>query len=104
MFEQVFPGLRLQLDRPQERRGQVLCAAAANNLRYFFGQLVNFFHSQNTPIEILDAGSRGAGQGSRNHVIFDDATIDIIRRYGIAGLIGGGAAATAAGGQKDNTQ
>lgn len=55
-------------------------------------------------ISYLDAGSRGAGQGSRNHVVFDDATIDILRKYGIAGLIGGGAAATAAGGNQGQNQ
>ena len=46
-------------------------------------------------ISYFDAGSRSAGQGSRNHVVFDPATIDILRKYGIAGLgLGLGAAAT----------
>ena len=54
-------------------------------------------------ISYLDAGSRGAGQGSRNHVVFDDATIDILRKYGIAGLMAGGAA-TAFGGQDQGNQ
>ena len=46
-------------------------------------------------IKYLDQGSRGAGQGSHNYVVFDANTIDILRKYGIAGLIaGGGAAAT----------
>jgi hypothetical protein len=55
-------------------------------------------------ISYLDAGSRGAGQGTLNHVMFDDATIDILRKSGIAGLVGGGAAATAAGGNTGDNQ
>ena len=46
-------------------------------------------------IKFLDAGSRGAGDGSRNYVVFDDALIEILRKYGIAGLglLGAGGAA-----------
>ena len=33
----------------------------------------------------LDQGSRGAGEGSRNYVVFDDNLIDILRKYGLAG-------------------
>jgi len=36
-------------------------------------------------IKYLDAGSRGAGDGSRNYVVFDENLIDIVRKYGIAG-------------------
>jgi hypothetical protein len=36
-------------------------------------------------IKYLDAGSRGAGDGTRNYVIFDDKLISIVRKYGIAG-------------------
>jgi hypothetical protein len=36
-------------------------------------------------IRFLDAGSRGAGEGSRNYVVFDENLIDIVRKYGIAG-------------------
>lgn len=36
-------------------------------------------------IKYLDAGSRGAGDGSRNYVVFDDKLIDIVKKYGIAG-------------------
>jgi hypothetical protein len=49
-------------------------------------------------IRYLDQGSRGAGEGSRNYVAFDPATIEILRKYGLAGLLGGGAAAAAAPG------
>lgn len=36
-------------------------------------------------IRYLDAGSRGAGDGSRNYVVFDENLIEIVRKYGIAG-------------------
>jgi hypothetical protein len=46
-------------------------------------------------IRYLDAGSRAAGDGSRNFVVFDDSLIQILRRYGIgAAAIGGGWAVT----------
>jgi hypothetical protein len=32
-------------------------------------------------IRYLDQGSRGAGQGSRNYVLFDDSLVDIKRKY-----------------------
>jgi hypothetical protein len=41
-------------------------------------------------IKYLDQGSRAAGDGSRNYVLFDDKLIDILRKYGIA-LPGAGA-------------
>jgi hypothetical protein len=45
-------------------------------------------------IRYLDQGSRGAGEGSRNWVVFDDKIIEILKKYGIiappigAGLFG----------------
>lgn len=51
-------------------------------------------------IRYLDGGSRAAGDGTRNYVMFDDNLIDIVRRYGLAGLLMGGGAA-AAGGASD---
>lgn len=45
-----------------------------------------YLSSQGIPgIKYLDAGSRGAGDGTRNYVVFDDKLISIIRKYGIAG-------------------
>jgi hypothetical protein len=35
-------------------------------------------------IRYLDAGSRAAGDGSRNYVMFDDKLIKILRKYGVA--------------------
>lgn len=49
-------------------------------------------------IRYLDQGSRAQGQGTSNYVVFSDKIIDILRKYGIAGLgigLGGGAVAGA---------
>jgi len=40
-------------------------------------------------IRYLDQRSRASGEGTRNFVVFDDRLIDIIRKYGIAGLTAG---------------
>ena len=41
-------------------------------------------------VRYLDQGSRTAGEGSRNYVVFDDALVEILRKYGLLGMIGGG--------------
>lgn len=46
-------------------------------------------------VSYLDRGARSAGEGSRNYVVYDDSLIDILRKYGLVGLLGGGAAAGA---------
>ena len=33
-------------------------------------------------IKYLDAGSRGAGDGTRNYVVFDDKMVEILKKYG----------------------
>jgi hypothetical protein len=35
-------------------------------------------------IKYLDAGSRGAGSGTRNFVVFDDSLVTILKKYGVA--------------------
>lgn len=47
-------------------------------------------------IKYLDGGSRGAGEGTSNYVVFNPNTIDILKRYGIAATLGTGALAGAA--------
>lgn len=37
-------------------------------------------------IKYLDAGSRSAGDGSRNYVVFDHNLVDIVRKYALAGV------------------
>jgi hypothetical protein len=41
-------------------------------------------------IKYLDAGSRGAGEGSRNYVVFDPKHVEIKRRYAEGGAVDGG--------------
>ena len=42
-------------------------------------------------IRYRDAMSRGgAGDGTRNYVVFDEKLVDILRKYGVAGAIGAG--------------
>ena len=51
-------------------------------------------------IKYLDQGSRAAGDGTNNYVLFDDSMINILKKYGLAGLgTASGAAALTAGGQ-----
>lgn len=45
-------------------------------------------------IKYLDAGSRGAGEGTSNYVMFHPDLIQILRKYGLIGTTGGAAAAT----------
>lgn len=44
-------------------------------------------------IKYLDQGSRAKGDGSRNYVVFNDKLVDIIKKYGMAGIPAAGAAA-----------
>jgi hypothetical protein len=37
-------------------------------------------------IKYLDQGSRSVGEGSRNYVVFDDNLINIVKKYGLAGI------------------
>ena len=41
-------------------------------------------------IKYLDQGSRGAGEGSRNYVVFDPKIISIVKKYGLAGALAAG--------------
>jgi hypothetical protein len=47
-------------------------------------------------IRYLDRGSRGAGEGSRNYVVFDDRLVDIMRKYGLPMMTAGAGAASMA--------
>lgn len=57
-------------------------------------------------IRYLDQGSRAAGEGSSNYVVFDDALVEIIRKYGLAAVLGGTGAFGLMGlqGGEDGTQ
>ncbi len=47
-------------------------------------------------VKYLDQGSRSAGDGTRNYVVFDDSLVEILRKYGLVpgGLAGAGVAAS----------
>jgi hypothetical protein len=47
-------------------------------------------------IKYLDQGSRGAGTGSSNYVVFNPSIIDIMKKYGLAGAAPAGMGALAA--------
>lgn len=56
-------------------------------------------------IKYLDQGSRKAGDGSRNYVVFDDKIINILKKYGLAGASASPLAALMYGaGQGNNNQ
>jgi hypothetical protein len=55
-------------------------------------------------VKYLDQGSRTAGEGTRNYVVFNDKLIDILRKYGIGGLLAGGAAAAATNAPNNQSQ
>jgi hypothetical protein len=52
-------------------------------------------------IRYLDQGSRGAGEGTHNYVLFSDDIVEIIKKYGLAGLMGTPAAAFSLDGGRD---
>ena len=51
-------------------------------------------------VRYLDQASRGAGEGTRNIVVFDDQLIDIVKKYGVAGLAVGAAVQSELGGNQ----
>lgn len=55
---------------------------------------IDVYNSGLPGIRYLDEVSRGKGEGSHNYVVFDDSLIEILKKYGLAGLMAGGAAAT----------
>lgn len=96
------PGAREAIARAYENRGMFEKASAVSDGAadaWNGGKIIESVGMQNRPafteqlraagldgIQYLDAGSRAAGDGSRNYVIFDDKLIDILRRYGLFGL------------------
>jgi hypothetical protein len=54
--------------------------------------------------KLRDAGTPGITFPNGTHVVFDANTIEILRKYGIAGLIAGGGAAAAATQQQQPSQ
>lgn len=48
-------------------------------------------------IRYKDAMSRGSEGGTSNYVVFNDKLVDIVRKYGLAGLLAAGAASSGGG-------
>jgi len=68
----------------QEMRGGDIIGAS--RLGQFDEAVEDIFSDAGVPgIQYLDQGSRGAGNGTRNYVVFDENLINIVRKYGIAG-------------------
>lgn len=66
-------------------------------------EIANALRDAGVPgIKYLDKMSRSAGDGSSNYVVFDDALIDVLRKYGLIGAFGAGAAANSM--MQDNGQ
>lgn len=54
-------------------------------------QMIDEMKAKGIPgIKYLDQGSRAAGDGSRNYVVFDDKLITILRKYGLLPALLGG--------------
>lgn len=53
-------------------------------------RMVDIDKTTQTDFPLLDLmnAPKPAGEGSRNYVVFDDSLINILRKYGIAGLLG----------------
>jgi hypothetical protein len=99
------PAHFLDWDKPLNQQSEHVKQAIANSPYAGYektnlpgGQLVpqtlagaQALHEAGIPgIRYLDQGSRGAGEGSRNSVVFSPEIMEIIRRYGLAGLMAGG--------------
>ena len=55
-------------------------------------------------VKYLDGGSRAAGEGTSNYVVFDDALIEILKKYGLSGLLAGGGATYLATADREDPQ
>jgi GNAT superfamily N-acetyltransferase len=55
-------------------------------------------------IKYLDAGSRGAGEGTSNYVVFDPSIMRIVRKYAVPAFATGSAIPAAMGGSAQDSQ
>jgi hypothetical protein len=78
-FAGYFPHHQDAID-PIISRGDFLVREMGGHLPR--GMLEGMMREYGIPgIRYLDAGSRAAGEGSRNYVVFDDALVNILRKY-----------------------
>jgi hypothetical protein len=101
MRERGFPvdpaGEPLTFNRMTEPRGKDLIANLASSLQKGGGEaagqraMAEELRKRGIPgIKYLDGGSRGAGEGTRNYVIWDESLVQVLRKFGVAlGVIEG---------------
>ena len=79
-------GMNSPLEVPEDATGGDLVRMLEHhNVTDAPSEVADILHEAGIPgIRYLDASSRGAGEGSRNSVVFDPATMEIIRKYGLA--------------------
>ena len=72
---------------PPTTTGQQLHDLAGNKLYVHPSKVGEKMAEAGIPgIKYLDQGSRAAGEGSRNYVVFNDKLIDIVKKYAVAGI------------------
>ena len=79
--------------RPENLTGAGLLNATRGIARRFGGNKMaeDILKERGIPgIKYLDQMSRGAKEGTRNFVMFDDKLIEIVKKYGIAGAVSAG--------------
>lgn len=99
----VFPPDRVKdvMDRPAD----FFPVASGKDLKENLGLSEDVLREAGIPgIRYLDQGSRGAGEGSRNYVVFDDALIEIMKKYGLFGSLGLGGASGLFGAAGEQSQ
>jgi hypothetical protein len=82
-----------QLHASQEHTGEALHRMLGSKGNDMIGQahVASRLREAGIPgIKYLDQGSRAAGEGTRNYVVFDDRLIEIVKKYGIAGAVSAG--------------
>jgi len=85
---------RAAQDQAAFNSGRVGSGSSPAAFKPFAAQATDTLRQAGIPgIKYLDQGSRGAGEGSRNYVVFDDSLIDILRKYGWLPPVAGGVAA-----------
>ena len=83
-----FPNIR---DNPDITGHGLYQAYAQHRGNNFDAASEGFKQAGAAGIKYLDQGSRAAGDGSRNYVVFDPSIIEIMRKYGLLGPAAGGA-------------
>ncbi len=64
---------------------RILSRTMNNDAQFNQTTVANALRAEGVPgLKYLDGGSRGAGAGTRNYVIFDDSLVSILKKYGVA--------------------